>query len=80
MIDKTRKFISDWFELQTEFWILAGLIVIILIRILNNHYLTVWDGFGIAVNLIMYAVLLYWAIIIAIIHQQWALEVAIGQT
>jgi hypothetical protein len=74
LIGKTRKLIGDWFELQTEFWILAGLIVIILIRIWNNHYLTSWDGLGIAANLIIFSVLLYWAVIIARIHQQWALE------
>lgn len=68
---RTQTSISEWFELMTEFWVLMGIVAVVLFRLLTFHKFISLDWIGLSLNLIIFSALLFWGVTAAKIHQQW---------
>jgi hypothetical protein len=63
--------LSRWLELQTEFWVVISIITAVLVRILMSHHFTLWDWIGLAVNVVVLAILILLAVSAAKTRHQW---------
>ncbi|MHB1021391.1 MAG: hypothetical protein ACYC46_14580 [Acidobacteriaceae bacterium] len=63
--------LKKWFELQTELWVFIIILAVTFLRIQTFHYFGFYDWIGLAVNIVIFGVLLFWAVSAARIRQKW---------
>jgi hypothetical protein len=71
MSHKSLRLLHKWLELQTELWVFLLFVVVILYRIYTAHGFGFWDWIGVAGNVVAFVLLVYWAVAVAKLRQQW---------
>ncbi len=71
ILRKLFRVLHKWLELQTELWVFILFAIVILYRIYTVHGFWFLDWLGVAVNAVAFVLLVYWALAVAKIRQQW---------
>lgn len=71
ILPKLFRLLHKWLELQTELWVFILFVATILYRIYTAHGFGFWDWLGVAGNAVAFVLLVYWAVAVAEIRQQW---------